>query len=96
MHDTAIHSTKSNQNKNTELRALFNASKHLDSNNRSKPKGHTAHHPLLKFVANKNKEKAHSPYSSQIQRFENLYSKIKKSTSKAKRPPNTSHQANKL
>ena len=79
--DMTVNSTKSNQRRNIELRNLFNGTRNIEDNahSRSKSKGHTAHHPLLKYVTNKkNKEFVQNPYTSQIDRFENLYSKIKK------------------
>ena len=80
-HDMAVNSTKSNHKRNIELRNLFNGTKNVDeySHSRSKSKGYTAHHPLMKYVTSKkNKEYVANPYTSQIDRFENLYSKIKK------------------
>ena len=70
--DMAVNSTKSNQKRNVELRNLFNGTRNIEesSHSRSKSKGYTAHHPLLKYVTNKkNKEFVQNPYTSQIDRF---------------------------
>lgn len=77
-----MHSTKSNPHRNLELRLIFNKSKQTEEDfGRQKNKGYTAQHPLLKYVSHKNKE---TSYTTQIERLENLYEKIRKSTSKAK------------
>ena len=61
---------------------VFNKSKNQeDDQSKNKKRGNTAHHPLLKYVSNKNKE---ANYTSQINRLESLYEKIRKSTSKVK------------
>ena len=56
-----IHSTKSNAKKNNELRLLFNRTKQ-NQEQKAKNKGFTSHHPLLKYVSQKNKDRFQSPY----------------------------------
>jgi hypothetical protein len=68
-----------------ELRLLFNKEKHTNEIKTKNKGGQTPHHPLLKYVNNKNKLYAQSPYTSQIERFESIHIKMKNSTSKNKR-----------
>ena len=51
--EAGVYSTKSNQRKNMELHNVFNATRNVDEHSRSKSKGYTAHHPLMKFVTYK-------------------------------------------